>query len=120
MVMATLERVGEIGTMRAIGAERSFVIKLFLIEIVVLGLISGTIGSLAGYGLISWLGQVGIPAPSPEITFLFSGPRLYPTVSTAHIVGGMLVVLLVSLISTLYPARIASRIEPIVAMQGKE
>ena len=120
MVMATLERVGEIGTMRAIGAQRGFIIKLFLIEIVVLGVIAGAVGSLLGYSIITWLGSVGIPAPSPEITFLFSGPKLYPTIGIEHIVTGMLVVFFVTLISTLYPARIASRIEPIVAMQGKE
>jgi len=120
MVMATLERVTEIGTMRAIGAQRSFIMKLFLLEIIVLGIIAGIFGSGLGFIAIQWLGEVGIPAPSRQLIFLFSGPRLYPTIELEHILIGLAVVLTVSLISTLYPARIATRIEPITAMQAGE
>ena len=37
MTMATVERVAEIGTMRAIGAQRSFVMWIFMIETLALG-----------------------------------------------------------------------------------
>jgi ABC-type antimicrobial peptide transport system permease subunit len=120
MVMATLERVTEIGTMRAIGAQQNFIMKLFLLEITILGIFSGLLGSGIGFVTIQWLGQVGIPAPSRQLIFLFSGPRLFPTISIEHILIALAVVLTVSLISTLYPARIATRIEPVTAMQAKE
>lgn len=120
MVMATLERVTEIGTMRAIGAQQNFIMKLFLLEIMILGIFSGLLGSGIGFLTVQWLGQVGIPAPSRQLIFLFSGPRLFPTISIEHILIGLAVVLTVSLISTLYPARIATRIEPVTAMQAQE
>ena len=120
MVMATLERVTEIGTMRAIGAQQNFIMKLFLLEIVILGIFSGLLGSGLGYLTIQWLGQVGIPAPSRQLIFLFSGPKLFPTIAVEHILTGLAVVLTMSLISTLYPARIATRIEPVTAMQTNE
>ena len=41
MVMATLERVREIGTLRAIGAQRRFILAMLVIESLVVGLIFG-------------------------------------------------------------------------------
>lgn len=119
MVMATLERTPEIGTMRAIGAPRQFVTALFLVETLVLGLISGAVGAAIGVLVVLWLGQVGIPG-GETLVILFAGPRLYPTVGADDVAFGMAVITLVSLLSTLYPARVAARVPPIVAMQGKE
>ena len=47
MMMATMERFTEIGTMRAIGAQSRFVLLLFLLETVFLGLIAGTLRCVA-------------------------------------------------------------------------
>ena len=48
LVMATLERVREIGTLRAIGAQRRFILAMLVIESVVIGTIFGALG--AGLG----------------------------------------------------------------------
>ncbi len=120
MVMATLERTFEIGTMRAIGAQRNFVMALFMLETLLLGLISGTLGAAASVALISYLGSVGIAAPSPEIIILFGGPSLYPTFSAGNLLFGLGVISAVSVLSTFYPAWTAARVSPVVAMSGKE
>jgi ABC-type antimicrobial peptide transport system permease subunit len=121
MVMATMDRVPEIGTMRAIGASRGTVMRMVLTETIALGLIAGGLGALAGVGMVAWLGAVGIPAGTTDILiFLFAGPRLHPTFTAMNVVVGIVVILVVSLISTLYPARLAANIQPVVAMQGKD
>lgn len=120
MLMATMERVREIGTLRAIGAQRGFVMAMFLLETLVLGVLAGGLGALAGAGIVSWLGQVGIPAQNEIMVFIFSGNRLFPTVGAEHLGLGVLIILLVSLISTWYPARMATRVEPIEAMRGAD
>ena len=120
MVMATMERVTEIGTLRAIGAQRRFILLSFLVETLTLGLSTGLLGALAGAATVKFFGVHGIPASTDTMVFLFSGPRLYPTVGAANLLLGVAVILAVSLISTLYPARIATRIQPVVAMQAKE
>ena len=120
MVMATMERTTEIGTMRAIGAQRRLVLEMFLLETLVLGLFAGIAGAVAAVGLLSWLGTFGLPAPSRQLLFLFGGPRLYPDFGAGHIVVGFVVITLVSIASTLYPARLATRVEPITAMREKE
>lgn len=120
MVMATMERVTEIGTMRAIGAGRRLVLIMFMLETMVLGGLAGLLGAGFGVGIISFLSTNGLPAPSNELIFLFGGPRLFPTISTSNVVMGLVAIVLVSLISTLYPAFIATRIQPIMAMRAED
>jgi ABC-type lipoprotein release transport system permease subunit len=121
MVMATMERTTEIGTMRAIGAQRTSVMVMFLFETMVLGMIAGGLGAAAGVTVVAWLGKVGIPAGTQDVLiFLFGGPRLLPFFGLDNVLFGLISILIVSLVSTLYPARLATRIQPVVAMQGKE
>lgn len=120
LVMATMDRVPEIGTMRAIGARRSVVVWMFLLETLVLGGIAGGVGAALGVGMVTLLGRSGIPAINDQIVFLFAGPRLYPSWEPAQVVLGIALVLVVAVISTVYPAVLGSRVPPIVAMQGKE
>ena len=121
MLLATMERVGEIGTVRAIGASRGFVLTMFLLETLLLGLMSGSLGGAAGAGLIEYLGSTGIPAAGQDVLiFLFAGPRLFPSLGTPQLIFGLGTVLFVSIASTVYPAMIATRVQPIVAMQGQE
>jgi ABC-type lipoprotein release transport system permease subunit len=120
LVMATLERVAEFGTLRAIGAQRAFVNAMVVFETGVLGIIAGLTGSVAAVAFVTWLGNVGIPAPVDLLQVLFGGPRLYPTVGVDNVVAGLFATLVVSVFATLYPARLATRVQPVVAMQGKE
>ncbi|MBU8895014.1 FtsX-like permease family protein [Corallococcus sp. M34] len=120
MMMATLQRVREIGTMRAIGAQRSLVLNMVLVETLVLGLVFGAAGALLGSGLIAMWGHAGIPAGNPTLYFFFSGPRLHPTLSLGILAAAFVIVLVVSALSTLYPAFLAARVSPLRAMQTDE
>ena len=119
MVMATLDRTREIGTMRAIGAQRNYILKMFFIESSVLGFGFGILGVLAGAAIVLTLGHIGIPAVADELYFIFGGPRLYPILTPGHLAMAFVVVFLVSVASTIYPAVLATRILPVKAM-GKE
>ena len=121
MVMATLQRVKEIGTMRAIGAQRRFVLVLVVVEVVTTGLVFGGLG--AGLGIlvvqaIGWTG--GIAATNDTMYFLFSGPALVPRLGTASLLSAVAIVFLVSILSALYPAVLAMRVTPLEAMQSDE
>jgi ABC-type lipoprotein release transport system permease subunit len=116
MVIATLERVKEIGTMRAIGAGRGWIGWLFLAETTMLGLVSGGVGLLGAAGGVAFWGYVGLPATNAFMQFLFGGPRLYPSINAAHLGEALLLILAFALVSTLYPARLAARISPREAM----
>ena len=120
LLMSTMERTPEIGTMRAIGAQRGFVMRMFLIETAVLALIFGGAGALLGSGAILAMGSVGIPAASDFFYFLFAGPRLHPALRPEHLAVAFIAVSFVALVSTLYPARLATKITPREAMSREE
>jgi ABC-type lipoprotein release transport system permease subunit len=120
LVAATLDRTTEIGTMRAIGAPRGFVVGMFLLETVALGMVSGAVGAAVATAFVGWLGRVGLPAPAEAFVMLFAGPRLYPTVSVENLAFGIAAVLVTSIVSAVYPAVLAARVRPVVAMQEQE
>lgn len=120
LVMATLERVREIGTLRAVGAQRRFILAMLLLESLTVGLLFGALGTLLGAGSIALLGRVGIAAGNDVMMFFFSGPRLYPVLATQNLLLALSIVLLVSVVSSIYPAWIAMRISPREAMQAEE
>lgn len=120
LIVSTLERVKEIGTMRAIGAQRSFVRSLFLWETGAIAFVGAVAGTLLALFLILFLQRIGIPAGHPVVEFLFSGARLYPTVSTTVLFLVPLVVIILSVGCSFYAANYASKISPADAMQEKE
>jgi len=120
LVMATLERVREIGTLRAVGAQRRFILAMLVLESVVVGLVFGASGAALGAILITVLHHVGIAAFNDVATFFFSGPRLYPLLATHNLLLALGIVLFVSVVSSIYPAWIAMRISPREAMQSEE
>jgi ABC-type lipoprotein release transport system permease subunit len=120
MMMATLQRTQMIGTLRAIGAQRGFVLAMVMVETLTLGVIFGALGMATGAGLIAALGVKGIGAPNDIAQFFFSGPRLLPTMAASNLIAALVLILLVSLMSTLLPAIIATRVSPLRAMQADE
>jgi ABC-type lipoprotein release transport system permease subunit len=120
VMMATLQRVREIGTMRAIGAQRGFVLAMVLAETVLLGLLAGAVGIGIGAAVVGALHAKGIPATTDELYFFFSGPALHPTLSSANMLTALAIVFAVSAISTFYPATVATRVSPVQAMQTED
>jgi ABC-type lipoprotein release transport system permease subunit len=120
MMMATLRRTAEVGTMRAIGAQRPFILAMVLAETLSLGVFFGGLGALVGSGLVAWVGAIGVRATADVMYFFFSGPRLYPHLSVGNVTWAMVIVLIVSVVSTLYPAFLAARVSPVRAMQTDE
>lgn len=120
MVMATMERVREIGTLRAMGAQRRLIRWMLFIESGVLALTFGAVGALFGSAVVISLGVQGIPAPNDVLQFLFGGPRLHPFLAPMHLGLAFVIMLVVSTVSTLYPAHLATRITPLEAMQKEE
>lgn len=119
MVVSIIERTGEIGTMRALGAPKSFVRQVFMAETFTLSVVGGSIGLLTAGILIAVLNQVGLPAPQYLFELLFGGKILYPVLSWTSALEALVIMMLVGLVSSLYPTAIALRISPISAMQGK-
>jgi len=57
MTNAAMERKNDVGLMKAIGGATRRVLRIFLAEAAVLGLIGGALGAAAGIALSIWLGH---------------------------------------------------------------
>jgi len=121
MLMATMERTKEIGTMRAMGAQKNYVLKLILAETSMLSSLFGLIGIFMGLLVVIFFHYFGVPAGTSKIfLFLFSGPRLYLSIEMAYVLAVLVLIVFVSLISSYYPARKGASVPPITAMQKGE
>ena len=121
MVMAALQRVKEVGTMRAIGAQRRFVVAMLLVEIVAVSVVFGLAGAALGGGVVALIRAAGgIPATTDLLFFLFSGPALLPHLGGASVAASLILVLGVAVASALYPAWIAMRVTPVEAMSTED
>jgi ABC-type lipoprotein release transport system permease subunit len=121
MVMAALQRVKEVGTMRAIGAQRRFVVAMLLVEIIAVSVVFGLAGAALGGGVVALIrASGGIPATTDLLFFLFSGPALMPRLGGASVAASLILVLGVAIASALYPAWIAMRVTPVEAMSTED
>lgn len=60
MIMAVQERSMEIGALRALGFEGKTVASIFMMEGMLIGVLSGIIAIIIGGALVMWLGNIGI------------------------------------------------------------
>ena len=112
MVMAILERTREIGVMRAVGARRSVVSRLFTFEASLLGFIGGVIGLGVGYGLI----LIANPLINNQLKSNNIQSTNIVTLPIWLIIGVIVITTVIGLLAGLYPARRAAKLDPVEAL----
>ena len=109
----TAQRTRELGLLRALGASRTQVLASVLGEAAVIGLIASVVGLAAGVliaiGLQALLSLFGIDLPSTSTQIL---PRT--------IVASLVIGTVVTIVSAILPARRASRVSPVQALQDSQ
>ncbi len=113
MVMAVLERTREIGVMKAVGAEDSDIRRIFLTECAIIGVMGGVGGLLLAWGLgraMNYGANLYIVRQGFRPENLFHIPAWL-------VAAAMAFALLVSIVSGLYPAGRAARIDPARALR---
>ncbi|OFX19435.1 MAG: ABC transporter permease [Anaeromyxobacter sp. RBG_16_69_14] len=115
LAIAIRERTQEIGTLRAIGMQRTRVLWLFLLEAALLGTTGTIAGALAGAGISGLLNVAGIPMPEAAQTILMQR-YLTLSVSFGTAAGSAAVIAAVTTFAALYPAWYAARLLPVTAM----
>jgi putative ABC transport system permease protein len=120
------ERISEIGTIKAIGAARIFILLMFLFEALMIGLIGSTFGVASGvFGAYALSSNGGAPGPG------FGGgggggggggsaasrPQITPIFVPGDVFNVWVLSVLLSILAGLYPAWKASGLSPVLALK---
>jgi putative ABC transport system permease protein len=114
MVMSILERYREIGVMKAVGASDGDIKRIFFFESGAIGLLGGAAGCVLGWAVSLVINRV--------VNFYAARQGGVPYVDYFAFpvwifLGAVGFAVLVSLVSGIYPARRAARVDPIVALR---
>ncbi|MFH1257010.1 MAG: ABC transporter permease [Candidatus Diapherotrites archaeon] len=107
MVTAALERTREIGIMKAVGATENTIMGLFLIEAGMIGLVGGIIGLGLGY-----FASLLVAAIAQSANF-----SLTADLPIELALGVLAFAMVVGMVSGLYPARRAAKLDPVEALR---
>jgi len=102
MIVSVMERTKEIGTLKAIGAKSVDILVMFIFEAALTGVVGGVIGAILGFILGVVIGS-------------YVGVGVVPTVELGLI--AVLFAVTTSVISGLYPAWNASKLNPVEALR---
>jgi lipoprotein-releasing system permease protein len=114
--MLITEKRPQVGVLRTLGATEKNILLLFIEVGLFIGLAGTLLGNIAGIG-ISWAVNRYQLIPLPRDIYFLSYLPLHLDVS--DVVGVNIIAVLLSIFATWYPARIASRLDPITAIRDE-
>ena len=118
MFTAVLERVKEIGVMKAVGAKDRHILAMFLIEGSLIGLVGGWLGVL-----FAWLAS--FPGDNYALRLIREQEPNMPQPETVFryplwlVLGAPAFAILMTTLAGLLPARRAARVEPVIALRAE-
>ena len=108
---SVIERIREIGTLKAIGAQSSNILTMFVFEALIIGMLGATLGLIGGIG-----GGYALSQATPRNE---GDPPLIPLFFMSDMVTVWIISVVLSVIAGLLPAWKASKISPIEALRPK-
>ena len=106
--ISVLERTKEIGILRAIGASRKDISRVFNAETFIIGLISGIMGVA-----ITML----LTIPINSVIYTVTGVIVHTTLEPLHMIVLVVISLVLTIIAGLIPAKMASKKDPVEALR---
>lgn len=106
--ISVLERTKEIGILRAIGASKKDISRVFNAETLIVGFISGVIGIL-----ITTL----LTLPINGLIYMITGVSIVTKVPLSAAIFLVIISMLLTIVAGLIPSRIASKKDPVVALR---
>jgi len=108
MMMSVTERIREIGILRSIGTQKREVLRMFIYEAVILGLVGAIIGAIISL-ILGWLVVLAMVGTT-EYFFTYQ--------SMIYIPVSMVIGIAICIFSGVYPAWRAANLDPIEALRS--
>ncbi|HEQ72529.1 MAG TPA: ABC transporter permease, partial [Spirochaetia bacterium] len=116
LLISIFQRIREIGTLRAIGASNNYIRGLILSENILVSLLSGVLGVLAGILAIHMINAARIHVSNVLIATLLGGDIVSLPVSGEIAGVSVLVALGLGILSSVYPVQFSLSIQPVEAV----
>ena len=109
MPVSVTERIRELGILRSIGTQKNEILRMFVYEAVIIGIVGAGIGAALSLviGYVVVFGMVG----TTEYFFAWA--------SLVNVLEGMIIGAVICVISGVYPAWRASNLDPIEALRAE-
>jgi putative ABC transport system permease protein len=114
--MTLFERLGEFGTMQALGNRRGHVFRLVLVESAILGVTGAIAGAALGWAAEAGLSAIGIPMPPPPNSDFAYVARI--RISATDVATAMAVGFAATLLAAVFPALRVSRTPVVDALRA--
>src|SRR6266508_2311065 len=118
LVMAVFERTREIGILSAIGMKGRGIMAQFLAEAALLATGGVIAGLLIGGAMVAYFTIYGIYIGDYGITGVLFEDHIYAHLTLANTINLAVITYIITLIASVYPARLAARMEPVEALHG--
>lgn len=115
MIVSVYERTREIGIAKAVGASQADIIRIFLSECIIIGILGGLLGDLFGIIFSVMIDKIGKPLLVMQLDI--SEIEHLTAINMEILIAGFLISLVISIISGLYPAWRASKLDPVKALR---
>jgi len=120
MLMATYERIREFGILKALGATPWGIIRDVAAEALVLAVLGTALGTILGLSGSYYLQEVGLDLSIFAGTYSVGGVAFDPiwraTISPKMVFIPVVLMLIIGLVASLYPAALAARLDPVKAI----
>ncbi|MGA7617719.1 MAG: FtsX-like permease family protein [Thermoanaerobaculia bacterium] len=112
--MMIVEKRPQVGVLRTLGASERSILGIYMTVGLLIGIAGTVLGNVAGLGL-AWAANHFHLVPLPQDVYYLSW--LPFKIDATDVIGVNLVAIVLSVVATLYPARVASKLDPIAAIR---
>jgi ABC-type lipoprotein release transport system permease subunit len=113
--IAIRERTREVGTLRAIGMQRTRVLVMFMVEALMLSLTATIVGALAASGICLLINSQNIRSPE-VVQMMLLTENWFLKVEPPSVAFAVLLITGCSMLVSLIPSFLAARMKPVTAM----
>jgi len=117
LTVSALDRIAEIGTLRAIGGKKNFIILQFICETSFLTLLAGVLGFGLGCVFNFLINIANISFSNTYLIQIFGGSTLKITITISNFIKCIGLSIVLGIIGWIYPVKISLDVSPVQAMQ---